>query len=318
MLSLRTFLPAAAAVVAFSGATAAHASPTILSPAAPAPTIVAAYAGTVMWSSLDKTTGSYALMKSVGGAPGVAVGVAERDKPFDIDLGTNRGTEIFAVYTRHGFIYRLRVSTGVEQKLTKLSMGGQDRDPSIQRGQIAFLHSGRGHAELRIGNSTASGQYGGGKPRLIVTGTIDDVELGISQVAYTVFKDGEFGGSQTVHIRNIRSGHDLAVYRAASGGVNTASITKPSFTEDSKAFVWARTNMGEAAGNRIVKYTLHTGKLSYAIGSKRNATTAWAGGALGAAYSTAEIPRTNEGCRDAGVDYCTVGTTGPLTFDARP
>ena len=43
------------------------------------------------------------------------------------------------------------------------------------------------------------------------------------------------------------------------------------FADDSKAFVWARTNMGEAAGNRIVRYTLRTGKLSYAIGSNREA-----------------------------------------------
>lgn len=316
MFSLRSIhsVVAASALIALAGmAATAQAAPTILS-TEQAPTTVAAYAGTVMWSTLDQSTGNYKLVKSVGGAAPVDVGVPERDQPFDIDLGTNRSGNVYAVYTREGFIYRLRVSTGVETKLTALSMGGQDFDPSIERGRIAFLHSGRGHDELRIGDTLS----GAGKPKLLVRGVIDNVELGISQLAYTVFKDGEFGGSQAVHIRNIRTGHDNAVYRAASGGANTAAVTKPSFTDDLKAFVWARTNMGSGMGNRVIKYTLRTGKLSYAQGDTRYATTAWAGDTLGAAFSTAEIPRTNQSCEDAGVSYCTVGVTGPLSFTLTP
>lgn len=316
MFSLRSTYSstAAAAAIAFLGLTpAAGATPTVLS-TGQAPTIVAAYGGTVMWSTLDQSTGLYKLVKSVDGDAPVAVGVPERDRPFDIDLGTNRSGAIYAVYSREGFIYRLRASTGVEQKLTSLSLGGQSFSPSIQRGRIAFLHSGRGHDELRIGDTTS----GAGKPKLVVRGVIDNVELGIKQLAYTVFKDGEFGGSQTVHIRNIKTGHDTAVYRAASGGANTASVTKPSFTDDLKAFVWARTNVGSGTGNRIVRYTLRSGKLSYAAATPRYATTAWAGGDLGTAYSTALDPSSNAGCDDAGKHYCSVGVTGPLSFTLKP
>lgn len=316
MFSLRSAcLPAAAAaVVAFLGLTgAARATPTLLS-TEKAPTIVAAYGATVMWSTLDQATGAYKLVKSVNGSAPAAVGVAERERPFDIDLGTNRSGSLYAVYSREGFIYRLHVTTGVEQKLTSLSLGGQSFNPSIQRGRIAFLHSGRGHDELRIGDTTS----GAGKPKVVVRGVIDNVELGINQLTYTVFKDSRFGGSQTVHVRNIRTGHDKAIYRAASGGANTSLVTKPSFTADLGSFVWARTNVGSGAGNRIIRYTLAGGKLSYAQGSSRYATTAWAGGDLGAAFSTAEIPRTNQSCEDAGVSYCTVGFTGPLSFTLKP
>lgn len=296
------------------GAPVASAADTTLS-TEPAPTNVAAYSGTVMWSSKDAVTGRFKLMKSVSGAPPVAVGVPERDGPFDIDLGTNRSGSLYAVYTREGFIYRLRVSSGAETKLTALSIGGQNQRPTIQRGRIAFLHSGRGHDELRIGDTTS----GAGKPKVIVRGAINDIELGIKQIAYVTQSKGHYGfGQQNVHIRNIRTGHDVTVYKAQSGGANAAGVTKPSFTDDLKAFVWARTNNGSGAGNRIVRYTLRTGRLSYAAGSPRYATTAWAGDELGIAYSTALEAYSDSGCDDAGKTYCKVGLTGPLDFSLKP
>jgi hypothetical protein len=220
----------ALSVAAGAGASAAHAAPTQLA-SEPGPTRVAAYAGIAMWSTSD-TTGRYHLVKSVDGAAPVAVGVPDREGPFDVDLGTNRSGSPYAVYTRDGLIYRLNVATGAEQRLTKLSIGGLNQRPTIQRGEIAFLHSGRGHSELRIGNTTS----GAKPPRVLVRGTIDDIELGIGKVAYTL----RSGRRVTVHVRNIRTGHDNAVYRASSGGANTSVVTKPSFTDDLKAFVWAR------------------------------------------------------------------------------
>ena len=41
--------------------------------------------------------------------------------------------------------------------------------------------------------------------------------------------------------------------------------------------MWARKNLGSGAGNRIVRYTLPGSKLSYASGSPRYNSTAWAG-----------------------------------------
>lgn len=303
---------AAAAIAMAATAAGAQAAPTTLASES-ASTHVAAYDGTVMWSTLDRSTGRYQLMKSVGGAPGVSVGVPQRDGPFDVDLGTNSTGSQYAVYTREGFIYRLRVSTSAEQKLTALSIGGQNGYPSIQRGRIAFLHSGRGVSELRLG-STASGA---GKPKVLVKGTIDSVELGVKQVAYVTSSRGSYGfGQKNVHIRNTSTGHDQSVYRAQSGGANAARVTKPSFTEDARAFIWARTNNGSGTGNRLVKYTLRSSRLSYAQGKPSYATTAWAGDELGAAFSTSLDASSNAGCEDAGKNYCSVGLTGPLSFDA--
>ena len=93
-------------------------------------------------------------------------------------------------------------------------------------------------------------------------------------------------------------------------------VTKPAFTDDLAGFVWARSILG-TTGSRIVRYTLHTGKLSYAQGSPRDASVAWVSDAVGAVVSTsidAGTGSTNE-CSDAGVQYCSIQYTGPLSFD---
>jgi hypothetical protein len=308
-------LAAAAALAVASGLAAvpaAHAS-TVLDAAPGAPTRVAAYDGTVMWSQLDAATGKYRLVKSVGGAAPVAVGVAERaGAPFDIDLGTNRSADLYAVYTRDGDLFRLRVATGVEEKLSKLSSPTHaERDPSIQRGEIAFIRRAGGRDQVRLGNTT-SGSKGS---RLVRSAAhVESVELGISHLAYVVRVPGASFGRSDVHVRTIRTGRDRTVYSARSGGANAAHVTKPSFMDDLSGFVWARTNNGSGAGNRVVRYALKGGRLTTAPGSPRYATGAWAGAALGFAASTALDPSTNAGCADGGKEFCSVLTTGPLTF----
>ena len=91
-----------------------------------------------------------------GGAP-APVAVPERaGGPFDIDLGTNRSGPTYAVYTRGGDLYRLSVATGVETKITKLSSPTLvERDPTIQRGEIAFIRRDGGYDQLRIGDTTS-------------------------------------------------------------------------------------------------------------------------------------------------------------------
>ena len=163
------------------GASAAQAAPTTLS-TEKAPTNVAAYAGTVMWSTKDDVTGGYKLVKSVGGAAPVASASPSATAPFDVDLGTNRDGSLYAVYTRGGFIYRLRVSNGAEERLNAISLGGQNSHPTIMRGRIAFLHSGRGHSELRLAGVH---QLASTSRRVLVKGVINHVELGLTQIAYT-------------------------------------------------------------------------------------------------------------------------------------
>jgi hypothetical protein len=312
MSHLRTLLAigtAGATLVAAAGAQAA----TVLS-SEPAPTHVAAWDGTVMWSTLDAATGNYRLVKSVNGGAPTPVGVPERSGgPFDIDLGTNRSGSIYAVYTRNGDIYRLGVATGAETKITKLSSPTlAERDPTIQRGEIAFIRRDSGFDQLRIGNTTSSST---GSRFLVKKRAIRNAELGTTHIAFVE----QSGLTKLVHVRNLSTGRDGVVYRATSGGLNAAGVTKPAYDAERNAFMWARTNIGSNTGNRFVRYTLRGSKLNYAQGSPRYNSTSWAGDQLGAATSSSLDATDSPGaCDDAGVHYCFVTVTGPLSFTLNP
>jgi hypothetical protein len=308
----RLLLPLAAAGAALATAASAQAA-TVLS-SEPAPTHVAAWHGTVMWSQLDAATGNYRLVKSVDGGAPAAVPVPERaGGPFDIDLGTNRSGSTYAVYTRDGDIYRLSVASGAETKITKLSSPTMaERNPTIQRGEIAFIRRDHGFDQLRIGNTTSGSS---GSRLLVKKRSILSAELAIKQVAY--FEQS--GNTQLVHVRNISTGHDQVVYRATSGGANAANVTKPAYDDQLNGFMWARTNLGSNTGNRFVRYQLPGSKLTYAQGSPRYNSTSWAGEQLGAATSSSLDGGDSPGaCDDAGVHYCFVTVTGPLSFTLKP
>ena len=313
MPSLRNLLLTTAVVAAALAPAAAAQAATVLS-SEPVPTRVAAWDGTVMWSPLDQATGNYRLVKSVDGGAPAPVAVPERvGGPFDIDLGTSRSGSTYAVYTRDGDLYRLAVASGVETKITKLSSPTlTERDPTIQRGEIAFIRRDGGYDQLRIGNTTSGSK---GSRFLVKQRSILGAELAIKQVAYLQ----QSGGSDVVHVRNIASGHDQAIYGARSGGANFASVTRPTFDADTNAFVWARKNLGSGTGNRIVRYTLSGSRLSYAQGSPRYNAIAWAGPQLGAATaSSLDGGDSANSCDDAGVHYCFVTVTGPLSFTLKP
>jgi hypothetical protein len=294
-------------------AIAALAAVTVLS-SEPAPTHVGAWDGTVMWSHLDAAVGGYRLMKSVGGGAPTPVNVLGRfGGPFDIDLGTNRSGSTYAVYTRNGDLYRLGVTTGAETKIIKLSSPTLiERDPTIQRGEIAFIRREGGFDQLRIGNTTSGSQ---GSRFLVKKRTILSAELGTTHIAYVE----KSGNTRMVHIRNLSTGRDQIVHRASSGALNAAGITKPAYDADRNAFMWARTNLGSNTGNRFVRYTLRGSKFNYAQGSPRYNSTSWAGDQLGAATASSLDGSDSPGaCDDAGVHYCFVGITGPLSFTLGP
>jgi hypothetical protein len=298
---------------ALAPAAAAQAAPTVLS-SEPVPTHVAAWNGTVMWSQLDTATGNYKLVKSVDGGAPTAVGVPERSGgPFDVDLGTNRSGSTYAVYTRDGDIYRLSVASGAETKITKLSSPTMaERDPTIQRGEIAFIRRDHGFDQLRIGDTTGASK---GSRMLVKKRSITGAELAIKQVAYVE----DSGSSELVHIRNISGGHDQVVYRATSGGANFAGVTRPTYDSELNGFMWARKNLGSNTGNRLVRYQLPGSKLTYAQGSPRYNSTAWAGDQFGAATSSSlDGGDGRNSCDDAGVHYCVVTVTGLLSFTLKP
>ena len=312
-----SLITAALAGAVLAPAAPAQGAPTTLA-VEQAPTRVAAYDGVAMWSRFDATTQTYSLVKSVDGGAPTNVAVAPRaGGPFDIDLGTNRSGATYAVYTRDdGDIYRLSVATGSEVKVTKLSSETLDeRDPTIMRGEIAFIRRERGYDQLRIGNTTAASR---GSRLIVKQRSILSAELGFSHVAYVRSVPASFREVQ-IHNRNIRTGADRMIYRARSGGANAADVTRPTFASSPQAFVWARTNLGSGTGNRIVRYTLSGSKLTYAQGSPFFNSTAWANDTLGVATaSSLDNGETPGACADGGVTYCQITLTGPLEFNLRP
>ena len=307
---------AALAALAASAIAAAPAAASIPVEGLAAATPVAAYGATAMWSRLDTATGKYQLVQSIAGGAPTLVGVPQRDGPFDVDLGSNRNGATYAVYTRGGDVYRLNPRAGVETKVLS-SPDHAERSPTIQRGRIAFVRRAGGMDQLRIGD-TSSGTNG---TRMVLSKPlILAVELGNKHVAWVDNVATLPWSSRTrVHIRNVATSRDHVVYLAGSGGASWSVVTKPSFTSDGSAFVWARSRIG-AAGSRIVKYSLDTSTLSYAQGSPLYGSVSWVDDKLGALVSTS-IAAGSSGakeCDDAGVRYCNVQYTGPLSFNLKP
>jgi hypothetical protein len=331
MKASRSVLLAAAALAATTLAPAAAqaaAAPATLdtNPAAPQ---VAGWAGTLAWSHYDAAAKDWRLVYSVNGGPVVAAPVAPSPVPFDVDLGTNRNGSTYAVYTRCAQpstdprdlrgtdcdIYRLGLATGREEHLTSISSPTRDeRDPTIFRGEIAFVRdepvSHRPGQVLRIANTT-SGSHGTRAMAKSSSQGIRDPELSYDRIAYVVtYAKGRYGfGQQEVHIRTLSGRSARNAYTATSGGANFANITNLSVTDaDLHAFVFARTNNGSGAGNRIVRYDDGARRLTYAAGSPRYRSVAWVGGDAGTIAVVSE---------DAE-DTFTVSTSGLPEFDLRP
>jgi hypothetical protein len=325
---------AAAALAGAALAPAAHAAPTTLSTEQRA-TPVAAWAGVVAWSSYDPAANDYHLVVSRNGGPPQRVPIAPSAVAFDVDLGTNRNGSTYAVYSRCTTpaaprrpatgcdLYRLSLGTGVERRLDRLSSPRWDeRDPTIFRGRIAFIrnetHRGVNKDVLRIGDTTSGAR---GTTALVKVarrgGTLQRPELGASRIAY--IRTDRSGATRAVHVRGLKpTSSDRRVYRARSGGANAANIAGLSLDDTAGAFLWARTNLGSGTGNRVVRYAIATGRLTYALGSPRYVSSAWASASLGAAVMV--DPSSTGTCSD-NVNVpgaCTVQLTGPLTFDAAP
>jgi hypothetical protein len=157
------------------------------------------------------------------------------------------------------------------------------------RGQIAFVrretHGGRTQDVLRVATTTPGSR---GTRAFVKTavrdGTLRDPELSADRVAFIRTSRGSIGfGEQAIYTVTLRTLRLRAHYAARSGGANAANIAGLSVSDMLKSFVWARTNQGSGAGNRLVRLTISNGRLTYAAGSSRYVSSAWAGPALGAA-----------------------------------
>ena len=264
----RTSLIAAAlaGAVIVPSAAQAQATPTTLA-TEQAPTRVAAWESTVMWSRLDPATGRYALLKSVDGAAPTPVAVPQRSGgPFDIDLGTSRSGSTFAVYTRNGDIYRLNVASGAETKVAGLSSPKLERNPTIQNGKIAFIRRSGRLDELRISKAT---NFAKGSRVVVRRGSIPYAELGNRHVAYvTQGLDAGNVGETQVHVRNLSTANDKARLPGALGRREHPRRSRGRASSPSpRASCGRGRTSAPSGGNRLVRYTLRGGKLAYDQGS---------------------------------------------------
>jgi hypothetical protein len=200
--------------------------------------------------------------------------------------------------------------------VTKLSAPDDaESQPTIWSGRIAFVRrEGRGWS-LRYGDTTS-----GSKGSKLVTkidareGSITDPQLTQGRVAYTVIK----GTRRSIHVRTLSTGRAKSVYTARSGGANFADVTRPAWAQNGRFLYFARTNLGSGTGNRIVRWSVSSGRLAYAQGSSRILSVDVADPAAG--FLVAE-GFDGGGCVGNIFDppeksICRVLTTGALSFDA--
>jgi hypothetical protein len=339
-------LAVAAACCALAVPATAVAAPTPIS-LQQRPSTVSSFQGVLAWSDYLPASGRYRLVVQQPGQAAAPAPIPTSAEPFDVDLGTNRPGSVTAVYTRctargrpapsadsnpgRGTgcdLYRLNLRNGLEEHLTQLSSPDADESsPSVFAGDIAFVRRERGRGGhlydiLRIGNTTRTGTPTKVLARADVSErqTLRDVQLGAARVAYVVTDPGFGFGRESIHVLQRSSGSDRVIYRAQSGGANSARVTRPSWDERTVGLYWARTNDGSGTGNRYVRWSASTGSLRYALGTSRAASTSWVDDAAGmlvanAFAATSCLGNVNDPPERSA---CLVYTTGPLSFDARP
>ena len=277
---------------------------------------VSAHEAIAAWSSYDAAADAYRLVTLRDGEV-VRLPVAPSERPFDVDLGTNRSGNVVAVYTRededgNSDIYRFSFRSGREEHLTKLSSPTADESqPTVHAGNIAFVRRQGRRDVLRIGNTTRTGtptRALASAPAGRRSGIVDP-QLHAGRVAYVVHDSTSDFGHKTIRLLAIRAGRDRAIYQARSGGANFANVTRPSFSIDGRELYWARTNQGSGQGNRYIRYTLADRELAYERGSSRVISTSWSGGEAGMLSVF--------GSFDSN-DASQLVATGELAFDDRP
>ena len=75
----------------------------------------------------------------------------------------------------------------------------------------------------------------------------------------------------------LRHAGRVAAQSCTRRGWDQTGVTRPTYVDRPEGFVWARTNDASNTGNRIVRYTLHGSRLSYATGTPNYNSSAWAG-----------------------------------------
>ncbi|MCP9491244.1 MAG: hypothetical protein MSC31_15410 [Solirubrobacteraceae bacterium MAG38_C4-C5] len=284
------------------------------------PFSVDATPGVIVFSQYQADIDAYRLVAREDGEERT-LNVEPSPEPFDVDVGTSSTGRLVAVYSRSVSdeevdLFRYSFASDSETHLTSLSIeDAVERDPSVHRGQIAFVRATREGSRLMIANTGANGA-----PRTLVTrrgsvGPIRDPDLSSLRVAYTtVGQDGD-RRFQAMHVRNLRDGKDRTVKVVANGQLSFAALTGASFSHTGRALYFASTAVGSGTGNRYLRWSATQG-LSETRGTSQAIDTAWSGGSLG--LLVVRNPGPDGTCsRDSTKGTCDLIATGPLRFTRR-
>lgn len=349
-MTFRTALASAALAVVAIAPAAASAADVALEQR---PSGVASYQGILAWSHYDGATDRYQLMLQRPGQAAAAAPVPAAREPFDVDLGGSRAGAPTAVYTRcqnvgaapgaqdanprpgsDCDVYRYVLGAAAEEHLTQISSPTADeRQPTVSRGEIAFIRRERGRGRtydtIRLGDRTSGGRATEVLVKVDVRhDTLSDPALAFGpklpsgSLAYVVNDPGPYGSSRKrLRVLDLNARSSVNAYTATSGGANFANVTRPSWDELSGLLYFARTNNGAGAGNRFVRWSHASHRLSYAIGDRAAAATAWIAPARG--LFVAEAIEQSACLNNAVTDppdrsQCRLYEAGPLSFTARP
>lgn len=153
------------------------------------------------------------------------------------------------------------------------------------------------------------------------SGGIGKPELSAKRVAYVQYTGPRKGVHESrVRVRTLRGGKDLIIYRARVRAPNSSILTDLSVSEDQRFFAWGRADQGIASNNVLARYSVASGRLAYAPGSQRIASTAWAGGRFGMAIAEhlADAACRPDDTPETDPSACRVSLTGPLPWSTRP
>lgn len=345
-MTFRSFLASAALAVAAIAPAAASAADVALEQR---PSTVASHQGILAWSHYDGAADRYQLMIQRPGQAAAPAPVPAARERFDVDLGGNRAGTPTAVYTRCATpgatpgskdanprpgsgcdIYRYVLGATAEHLVTGLSAPKADeRAPTIARGEVAFVRRENARTEtIRIGDAT-SAQH---PSRVLVKvdarkQSLEDPRLAFGprlphgSLAYVLGDPGPYGFHRArVRVLDLDARSSVNAYTATSGGANAANVTRPSWDPFSGLLYFARTNDGSGQGNRFVRWSHATRRLSYAAGDRAAETAAWIAPSAGLFVGDALAQDACLGNLNAPPEQslCRLYTTGPLSFTASP
>jgi hypothetical protein len=317
-----TILAASTATLAVAGPAAAE---TVLDEQSRSFSVAHAQ-GVTVFSRYDQAIDAYHLVAREAGEER-RLNVEPSPEAFDVDVGTSATGRLVAVYSRlvnddpdlreddHD-LFRYSFASDSETRLAALSTEAAEQNPSVSRGQIAFVRYTTEGSRLMIGNTGRNGA-----PRTLVRrggdATILDTALSSRRLAYATARgDGEASPyTEAMHVRNLRDGKDRTVKIVRSGTLSYARFTDPSFSDTGKALYFARTHVGAGTGNRYHRWSATQG-LRETRGTSQAISTAWAGGSLGMLVVRDPDPGVTCGFEDVETPRgtCDLIATGLLTF----